>query len=39
MMNGYGMMGGGMWGLGFIWLVALIVLILAAAALIKYLRS
>ena len=36
MMNGYGMMGA-MWGMGLIWLLVLIVLILAAAALVKYL--
>ena len=28
-----------MWGMGVFWLLAIIVLILAAAALIKYLRS
>ena len=39
MMNGYGMMGGGMWGMGLIWLVVLVVLVLGAAALIKYLRN
>jgi hypothetical protein len=34
------MMGsGGMWGMGLIWLLVLAVLILAAAALIKYLRQ
>jgi hypothetical protein len=38
MMNGYGMMGGGMWGMGLVWLLVLVVLILGAAALIKYLR-
>ncbi len=33
-----GMMGGGMmWGMGFFWLLILVVLVLAAAALIKYL--
>jgi hypothetical protein len=32
-----GMMGGGMWGMGLVGLVVLLVLILAAAALIKYL--
>ncbi len=39
MMNGYGMMGGGMWGIGLVWLVVLVVLVLGAAALIKYLRN
>ncbi len=39
MMNGYGMMGGGMWGMGLVWLVVLVVLVLGAAALIKYLRN
>jgi len=29
----------GMWAMGLFWLLAIIVLILAAAALIKYLRS
>jgi len=33
------MMPGMMWGMGFVWLLAVIVLILAAAALIKYLRT
>jgi hypothetical protein len=33
------MMPGMMWGMGLFWLLAIIVLILAAAALIKYLRS
>ncbi len=37
MMNGYGMAGGGMWGMGLLWLLVLVVLILGAAALIKYL--
>lgn len=33
------MMGGGMmWGMGLLWLLIVIVLVLAAAALIKYLR-
>ena len=32
-------MPGMMWGMGFVWLLAVIVLILAAAALVKYLRS
>jgi hypothetical protein len=34
-----GMMPGMMWAMGFIWLLVIIVLILAAAALVKYLRS
>ena len=39
-MTGYGgMMGGGMWGMGLSWLLILIVLVLAIAALIKYLRG
>jgi hypothetical protein len=33
------MMPGMMWGMGFVWLLAVIVLILAAAALVKYLPS
>ena len=33
------MMPGMMWGMGFVWLLAIIVLILGAAALVKYLRS
>jgi hypothetical protein len=33
------MMGGGMmWGMGLIWLLVVIVLVLAIAALVKYLR-
>jgi hypothetical protein len=32
-------MGGMMWGMGLVWLLVVIVLVLAAAALIKYLRS
>jgi hypothetical protein len=32
-------MSGMMWGMGLIWLLVILVLILAAAALIKYLRS
>ena len=39
MMNGYSMMGGGMWGMGLLWLLVVAVLVLGAAALIKYLRS
>ena len=38
MINGYGMMGGGMWGMGLLWLLVLVVLVLGAAALVKYLR-
>ena len=34
-----GMIPGMMWAMGLVWLLAIIVLILAAAALIKYLRS
>jgi hypothetical protein len=30
---------GMMWGMGLVWLLAVIVLVLAAAALIKYLRN
>jgi hypothetical protein len=37
MMNG--MTPGMMWGMGLVWLLLIIVLILAAAALVKYLRS
>jgi hypothetical protein len=33
------MMPGMMWAMGLVWLLGIIVLILAAAALIKYLRS
>jgi hypothetical protein len=33
------MMAGMTWGMGLFWLLAVIVLILAAAALVKYLRS
>jgi tellurite resistance protein TehA-like permease len=33
------MVPGMMWGMGLIWLLVVIVLILAAAALVKYLRS
>jgi tellurite resistance protein TehA-like permease len=32
-------MPGMMWGMGLFWLLAVIVLVLAAAALVKYLRS
>jgi hypothetical protein len=34
-----GMTSGMMWGMGLFWLLVVIVLILTAAALIKYLRS
>jgi uncharacterized membrane protein len=34
-----GMMPGMMWAMGIVWLLVIIVLILAAAALVKYLRS
>ncbi|MET3909725.1 cytochrome c-type biogenesis protein CcmH/NrfF [Bradyrhizobium sp. S3.3.6] len=33
------MMPGMMWAMGLLWLLAIVVLVLAAAALIKYLRS
>ncbi len=33
------MMPGMMWGMAFLWLLAVIVLVLASAALVKYLRS
>ena len=33
------LMPGMMWGMGFVWLLVVIVLILSAAALIKYLRT
>jgi hypothetical protein len=36
MMDGMGRM---MWGMGLSWLLVIVVLVLAAAALIKYLRS
>jgi hypothetical protein len=40
MMSWDGMFGGSMmWGGGIVWLLTLIVLVLAIAALIKYLRS
>jgi hypothetical protein len=32
------MMGIGMWGMGLVWLLVLVLLILAIAALIKYIR-
>jgi len=34
-----GMMPGMMWAMGLVWLLVIIVLVLAAAALVKYLRS
>ena len=34
-----GMTSAMMWGMGFVWLLVIIVLILSAAALVKYLRS
>lgn len=34
-----GMMPGMMWAMGLIWLLVVVVLILSAAALVKYLRS
>ena len=39
MMDGMGSMGGMVWGAGLLWLLLIIVLVLAAAALVKYLRS
>jgi tellurite resistance protein TehA-like permease len=36
MLNGMGAM---MWGMGLLWLLLIIVLVLAPAALVKYLRS
>jgi tellurite resistance protein TehA-like permease len=33
------MMPGMMWGMGFVWLLIVVVLVLSVAALIKYLRS
>ena len=36
MMDG---MGGMMWGAGLLWLLVIVVLVLSAAALVKYLRS
>jgi hypothetical protein len=36
MMDG---MGGMMWAVGLLWLLLIVVLVLAAAALVKYLRS
>jgi len=36
MMDGMGIM---MWGAGLLWLLLIVVLVLAAAALVKYLRS
>jgi cytochrome c-type biogenesis protein CcmH/NrfF len=34
-----GMMPGMMWAMGLLWLLAVVVLVLSAAALVKYLRS
>lgn len=34
-----GNMGGMMWGMGLLWLIVIIVLVLAVAALVKYLFS
>jgi tellurite resistance protein TehA-like permease len=34
-----GMMPGMMWAMGLVWLLVVVVLILSAAALVKYLRS
>lgn len=39
MMNGAGMMDGAVWGMGLIGLLVFVVLILAIAALIKYLSK
>jgi hypothetical protein len=39
MMQGYGSMMPMMWGMGLLWLLVLVVLILGAAALLKYLLS
>jgi hypothetical protein len=39
MMNSYSMMGGGMWGMGLIGLLVIVVLVLGVAALVKYLRN
>ena len=39
MMNSYGMMGGGIWGMGLLCLLVLVVLVLSVAALVKYLRN
>lgn len=38
-MNGFEWMGGGMMGMGLIWLLTIVFLGLGIAALIKYLRS
>ena len=32
-----GHMGGMMWGMGLVWLIVIVILVLAAAALVKYL--
>ena len=39
MMHDGGMMGGMMWGMGLVWLLLLILLVLGIAALVKYLFS
>jgi hypothetical protein len=39
MMHDGGMMGGMMWGMGLVWLLLLILLVLGIAALMKYLFS
>ncbi len=39
MFNGFGMAGGGMWGMGLTWLLVLVVLVLGIFTLIKYLRG
>lgn len=40
-MSGYGgiMNGGGMWGMGLIWLLILIIVVFGIAALLKYFRD
>ena len=39
MMDGFGTMGGGMWGMGGIGLLVLILIVLGIAAALKYLRK
>jgi hypothetical protein len=39
MMHDGGMMGGMMWGMGLVWLLFIILLLLGIAALVKYLFS
>ena len=39
MMHDGGMMGGMMWGMGLVWLLVIILLVLGVAALLKYLFS